>query len=356
MSPKTIWLLAVLVVCAYPAAASTYYVGTCKSGSFSTISAAVTAAPSGSTIMICAGQYTEQVIISKDLTLKGLNSSTADGGTGAVIFPPDTLQTTTSPIFGFNKNPILGGPIAPVIWVTAGTVTIENVFVTNKGDSPCPGNTKTVGFYYATGASGTLNHVGFFPNDMCAVGIWAENASFTHTAVTVENSYSAAGIVAASLLLQDGTLTVTIKGNQVFPTSPDGTYGIYLHSVSGIVDTNLVSGPRVSLGALTYGTAILDDGVAQTDVTISGNTIQEDGYQLLVGTLYSSGIVLTVDGAKVKSNKISGLQYGIDVGCHAGTVSGNTISNVNYGLANAPAGSTGVNTFYNVMGKFFGSC
>jgi hypothetical protein len=34
--------------------------------------------------MICASQYTEQVIISKDLTLKGLNSSTADGGTGAI--------------------------------------------------------------------------------------------------------------------------------------------------------------------------------------------------------------------------------------------------------------------------------
>ncbi len=41
MSPKTVWLLSVLVVCAYPATASTYYVGTCKSGSFSTISAAL---------------------------------------------------------------------------------------------------------------------------------------------------------------------------------------------------------------------------------------------------------------------------------------------------------------------------
>src|ERR1700722_8323890 len=127
----TIWLSAIALafVCAYPAAASTYYVGTCKSGSFSTISAAVTAAPSGSTIMICAGQYTEQLIISKDLTLKGLNSSTAEGGAGATIFPPLIMQTTTSPIFSFNKNPVLGGTFAPVIWVTAGTVTIENVFV-----------------------------------------------------------------------------------------------------------------------------------------------------------------------------------------------------------------------------------
>jgi hypothetical protein len=245
--------MALAFVCTYPAAASTYYVGTCKSGSFSTISAAVNSpsvAP-GSTIMICAGQYTEQLIISKDLTLKGLNSSTADGGADATIFPPLTMQTTTSPIFSFNKNPVLGGTFAPVIWVTAGTVTIENVFV-NCAVEACDGSIypKVAGFYYATGASGTLNHVRFFHGGSAgansAVGIWTENASFTNTAVTIENSSSSAGIVAASLLVPDGTLTVTIKGNQVFPTSPDGTYGIYLHSVSGTIESNLVSGPRVS--------------------------------------------------------------------------------------------------------------
>jgi hypothetical protein len=230
MSPKTIWLLAALVVCSYPAAAGTYYVSASKSGSFSTISAAVNSlnvAP-GSTILICAGQYTEQVIISKDLTLKGLNSSTADGGTGAIILPPEIVPTTTDSIFSFLKNPILGGTIAPIVWVTAGTVTIQDVFVSCVSQV-CSDYPKMVGFYYATGASGSLNHVGFFDGGggTSAVGIWAENASFTHTALTVENSYSSAGIIAASLLLTDGTLTVTIKGNQVFPTSPDGTYGIY---------------------------------------------------------------------------------------------------------------------------------
>jgi hypothetical protein len=357
----TIWLstIALAFVCAYPAGASTYYVGTCKSGSFSTISAAVdspSVAP-GSTIMICPGQYNEQIIISKDLTLKGLNSSTADGGSGAIILPPIPLQTTTSPIFSFNKNPILGGTIAPVIWVTGGTVTIENVFV-NCEAYACVIYPKIVGFYYATGASGTLNHVGFFDGGNSAVGIWAENASFTHTAVTVENSSSSAGIVAASLLLQNGTLTVTIKGNYVFPTSPDGTYDIYLYSVSGTVETNFVSGPRVPPGGAPSNAAILDDGgAASTDVTISGNTVQVVNVPVIQSsTLYTSGIVVDVDGAKVTSNNISGGQYGINVGCHAGVVSGNTISGALYGLANASAGSTGVNTFYNVIGKFFGSC
>jgi hypothetical protein len=356
MSPKTIWLLAVLVVCSYPATASTYYVGTCKTGSFATIGAAVKTVPAGSTILICAGQYSEQVIISKDLTLTGLSSS-PNGATGAVIANAPTPQTTTSPIFAFNENPILGGTIAPVIWVTAGTVTIQNVFVTSTTAEYCPNPTitKTVGFYYATGASGTLNHVGFF-GQSCGVGIWAENASFTPTAVTVENSYSAAGIVAGSLPnLVDGTLTVTIKGNQVFPTSPDGSYGIYLYGVSGTVETNFISGPRSYDGNALSGTAIWDDGNAQTDVTISGNTIQVVVDTLVDPILYT-GILSNVDGATIKGNKISGPQYGIYVTCHAGTVSGNTISYAGLGIIGVPAAYLGVNTFYNTGTKILGGC
>jgi pectin methylesterase-like acyl-CoA thioesterase len=81
MSSKTIWLLFVLAVCAYPAAASTYYVGTCKSGSFATISAAVNSssvAP-GSTVEVCPGTYNEQVIISKPLTLRGITANNSSG-------------------------------------------------------------------------------------------------------------------------------------------------------------------------------------------------------------------------------------------------------------------------------------
>jgi hypothetical protein len=342
MSPKTIFLLAVLVVCAYPAAASTYYVGSCKSGSFPTISAAVKAAPAGSTILICAGNYSEQVIISKDLTLNGIASST---GVGAFIVAPTSMQTTTSPIDALNKY---FGLIAPVIWVTGGNVNIQNVLVSVLGHAPCP--PRTVAFYYATGASGTLNHVASF-GDACSVGIWAENASFTPAAVTIENSTSNQGIVAGSLLLQNGTLTVTIKNNQVFPIAPEGIYGIYLYSVSGTVETNFVSGPRWSSNESgpsgLSGFAIFDDGVAQTDVTISGNTIQVNESSETQDFFYW-GIAVNVDGATVKSNKISGAHYAIGLYCNAATVSGNTISNADYGIMELPAGFTpGVNTFYN---------
>jgi len=352
MSPKTIWLLAVLVVCVYPAAASTYYVGPCKSGSFSTIGAAVTTVPPGSTIMICPGLYSEQLIISKDLTLKGMDSSAADGGNGVQIYPVGSPQTTSSAIFTLYE---LKGAIAPVIWVTAGTVNIQNVSVQSLADSSslCLG-LKTVGFFYASGASGTLNHVGYFGfgND-CQIGIWAENATSARTAFTVENSFSAAGIIAGSLdILGNTTLTVKIAGNQVLPTAPYGSFGIYLYGLTGTVETNFISGPRVVEGGdPDSGDAILVDGQPYpTDVTISGNTIQTNNNYLVFKGPNGYGIVVNVDGVTVKGNKISGPVYGIDMNCHTGTVSGNTISFTEYGIS-ATAGSIGVNTFYNTASK-----
>ncbi|MFZ1160068.1 MAG: hypothetical protein WAO10_19950, partial [Candidatus Sulfotelmatobacter sp.] len=338
-----------------------YYVGSCKSGSFSTISAAVKAAPAGSTIMICPGYYSEQVIISKDLTLKGLDSSAADGAAGAYIATPTSMQTTTSPIYELNDH---FGPLAPVIWVTAGTVNIQNLAVHGYAGAGCP--ERIVGFYYATGASGTLNHVGFF-GDGCGVGIWAENASFAQTAVTIENSSSAAGIVAGSLLLQNGTMAVTIKGNQLFPTSPDvnyGIYGIFLYSVSGTVEGNFISGPRFADGNASEApyplsvTGIFDSGGSPTDVTISGNTIQvnNDRTELYNYNTGDIGVLVNVGGATVKSNKISGVNTGIFFNCYAATVSGNTISNSYFGLFYVPPGFTGANTFYNVLVKTATDC
>jgi hypothetical protein len=350
MSPKTICLLVVLAVCSYPAKASTYYVGSCKSGSFSTISAAVSAAAAGSTIMICAGNYSEQVIISKDLTLEGLDSATQ---AGAYFQAPGSMLTTTSPIKALAGY----GPLAPVIWVTGGTVDIQNVFVDVEfGNSPCP--PRTVGFYYTTGASGTLNHVAAIGSS-CGVGIWAENDSYTPTAVTIENSISNQGIFAGSPLVTNGTLTVTIKNNQVFPISPEGFFGIYLYSVSGTVESNFISGPRwsssqerlVPLG----GFAIENDGVPQTDVTISSNTIQVSD-NLEDNDASFSGIATTVEGATIKSNKIWGAYVGIELNCNSATVSGNTISNAFLALSDPPAGFTGANTFYNTIEKTLSTC
>jgi hypothetical protein len=62
----------VLAVAAQPLVATTYYVGTCKTGAFGSIQTAVNTVPAGSIIDVCPGTYAEQVIISKGLTLQGV--------------------------------------------------------------------------------------------------------------------------------------------------------------------------------------------------------------------------------------------------------------------------------------------
>jgi len=365
-SAKTIWLLVALAACNFPLAAQTFYVGTCKSGSFPTISAAVNSSSvtPGSTIKICAGVYTEQVIISKDLTLQGLDGisnvleSNPGGGSGAILESPGSFEVTFSPVF---SNRFLSRiEIAPIIWVTAGTVNIQNVSVLGTGVAlPCCAT--EVGFYYASGASGTLNHVGFLDQAQApAVGIWAENANNSQTSVTIENSYSYAGIVAGSSV--PGKLAVKITGNQVSLAQPEEDSflilfdGIYVYQVSGTVEANFIS----ERGPADAGDAGIEvDGNAATDVTISGNSIQTtnpwDPGDLVHVEDDWTGIIIDVDGATIKSNKISGAGVGINMGCHAATVSGNTIMLALSAFQNVPKGFTGVNSLFNNMYNNFDS-
>src|ERR1700685_1901384 len=74
-------LLASIVIGAHNLAAATIYVGSCgpaKTKSYTTIQQAVNASPAGSTILVCPGNYPEQVTIQKDLSLVGVESGTAD--------------------------------------------------------------------------------------------------------------------------------------------------------------------------------------------------------------------------------------------------------------------------------------
>jgi hypothetical protein len=58
------------------------------------------------------------------------------------------------------------------------------------------------------------------------------------------------------------------------------------------------------------------------------------------------GIVVASDEVSVKSNKISGPECGIDLGCHVGTVSGNTINRSILGLIDVSSAFSGSNTLH----------
>src|SRR4029077_8561447 len=100
------------------AVTQTFFVGTCRIGAFSSISAAVGAVPPGSIVNVCAGTYSEQVVISQALTLQGIFD---DNSTQVVLtIPSGGLKTTSS---------INIGSISAQIQVTAGPVNISNITV-----------------------------------------------------------------------------------------------------------------------------------------------------------------------------------------------------------------------------------
>ena len=142
--------------------AKTVVVGpaTCQPGGahYSTIQAAVNAVQllSGSTVLVCAGTYPEQVVITSTLILKG----PTDGSGPAVITVPagGLLPNAVSPRFG---------PVAAQVLVAnASTVKVLDIAVNGAGGTcPTPGANQTVGIQYLNvGLPADINGGGLIPN------------------------------------------------------------------------------------------------------------------------------------------------------------------------------------------------
>jgi hypothetical protein len=324
-------LILAVFVSAHPTLASTYYVGSCKSGSFSSISAAVGAVPAGSTILVCPGIYAEQVEITKALTLKGISSG--NSGQAIIAIPGSGLTTTTSIFFGPS--------VAPQLWVTAGPVDISNITVDGTGAS-CYGGW-LVGIFYQTGSSGILNEVADrnqTPN-FCGIGILAEDGSGTSESVTIENSSvhntSGYGIVAI------GSLVPTIKSNSV---NAAGSEGILASGTSGEITLNVVANSQI------YGIVAADGSVSVFSNTVVNSPYgiaTQGGVSVKSNKIFQSstnGVYVYSGSATIENNDIAEGGVGIEFSCNTATVTHNTINDVTTGLDQVPAGDSGSNTFF----------
>jgi pectin methylesterase-like acyl-CoA thioesterase len=185
---------AVLAACgglsASAAFAATVTVGNCQGSSpYSSIQAAVNAVPPASTVNVCPGDYFEQVIIAKALTLQGIAAGNAEA---AVIFPPTAglTQSTTSLV------PSDGGfPLAAGIFVSGAiNVKLSNLTVDGSDNDVETCGLSVIGILYQN-ASGTVNEVvarnqtlPAFTGCQTGIGIYVQSGAGGKSTVTVSNS------------------------------------------------------------------------------------------------------------------------------------------------------------------------
>jgi hypothetical protein len=329
--------------------ASTVQVGTCTTGlqSFSTISAAVSSVPSGSTVEVCPGTYAEQVTITLPLTLAGVTSGTAN----------QVLITVPSAGLVQNAVSMFGESVAAQVLVEAGPVNITNITVDGTGgDMSC--TNWLAGIFYGSGSSGTVNRVRASNqiDSTCGVGIWAENANTPGESVTVQNStvynVDSAGIFAGSGTTP--TLSANLNDNVVNASA--AVAAIDSDSVNGQVNGNDISNSvfgvydisRIHvqtnriIGATTAGIYMANGGTA------SGNKVSFSG----------EGVLLGASGATLSNNTImSSTTAGVELGCFSATLNGNLINDAPIGVDAAPTTvALGSTTFANTATTFTNGC
>jgi hypothetical protein len=376
------------------AQAATVVVGTCKPGvQYPTISAAVAGAPTGSTIDVCPGTYSEQVIVKRNFTIIGIAVGTADS---AVVLPPSGGLVT-------NGSDIFGNPVAPQIFVQDAVVTISHLTVDGTGNNLAGCGAPTLEGIYYQNSSGTITdnvvrnqyQTDFADFGGCQNGLAINVESLTdNSAVTISNnfvqSYQKNGITAtgAATGSTGPGPNVTIMSNYIVglganalnwgPAAPAAENGIQFgFGASGKITTNVViddiwppdtsSQPgNAASGILIFasaGISVLNNDVGSTQFGIVADTDSTfgpaDGTIItgnkVTGTQIFDAIDLCSNGDTATGNFLFGnTESGIHADSSCGgtgtgeTIKGNTISGSCAGVLNGGGGAIGSNTYLNV--------
>jgi hypothetical protein len=308
--------------------AATVVVGTCRTGrSFTTIQAAVDAAPSGSTIDVCPGTYPEQVVIeAKTLTLVGILSGTNDA---AILVPPAGGLMITGTRIG-------GRAVAAQILVQDSTgVTISHLTVDGSGNALIGCLTNPIGIYFKNSSGRIIdsvarNQILDSRDQGCQVGLGIDvESNLGNPAVTVSNNsvhnYQKNGITAGGPGTGGGP-TMAISSNTVVgigATPLIAQNGIQIgFGATGKVTGNTVADDIYTGTMPAGGTGILV--YASTGVTASGNSVHSTQFGIATVTDQIDG---TADNAIITANHIGGTQEfdAIDLCSSVNTVHSNSI-------------------------------
>lgn len=311
---------------------------------FSTIQEAVDAAPRGSTINVLEGTYEEELVLDKDLTLKG------EGADGTIIKAPPTLTPFARDTR--NENPVVAGvqvtngasvavsgftmegptpcnvTAAGMRVVKAATLELTNSSVTRMQPEDCPPGTSigqgvVIGlppFFEIEGQRGSLGHgtvtnvrIDRYKDTGITVagppGGSPSTATISHNVVTGGTQIPVAQVgiqlaPAAKVQVTDNT----IRGNVCTLPSPRcGPDPVNQEQSKGILALNFPTGQNV---AELSNNRVSDNDVgiyqlaAPNCCTISENTLQKNRF---------FGIVIRDGDGATQENTISGGEVGIGV-------------------------------------------
>ncbi len=263
----------------------------CPTATFTTIQAAVNAAPNGATIRVCAGLYKEQVTITKPLAINGDN--------GAIVMPTGVVTNSTSLASG--------NPIAAVI------------LVSNSSDTDLSGLT-------VDGANNGITGCG--PN---LIGIYYRNASGNVQNNTVRNMklssalngcQSGLGIFVQSGL---GTSKVTVDTNSVHDFQKNGITGNEV-GTDVTIKNNVVTGLGPTTGAAQNGIQIAFGATGTVDGNVSANHVWSPCADANTCTVaFATDILILSDRVEIAHNITGRSQGGIFVQANNAKVHDNTV-------------------------------
>jgi len=324
---------------------------TSYSAHYTTIQAAVNAAPSGATINICPGNYPEQITIGTPLTLKGVTNLSANAGAAVITMPPLANWISNGCQFG------VGCPSAVQVLVQAANVNFTDVGVDGTNSVlGCNAITATVGIGYNPGSSGTLNRVAVRnQNEQTGSGGYCGQGSGIASAgasVTVENS-SIRGFDSIGFFDEGGTMVVKTS------------------AFSGVGGSSLCVATSTSTAQVNNNTLACTNGVfVGKSTTVSGNTITAlgglgiscptifpcTGLNITGNTIAGSSAAgiylqrqLPSGGNTITCNNISGAGIAIaDIFGLNDAITQNTINDAQYGIVGITGNNVSGNTFFNV--------
>jgi nitrous oxidase accessory protein NosD len=296
---------------------------------------AINSASPGAVICVGPGIFSEQLTISKPLTLVG-------AGMLSTIIKPNSVSKTAT-------DPDSGAPQAPIILVSSTTgVNIEDLTVDGSAITWTTGcSLESIGILFL-GASGAITstevtniNLGNAALYGCQTGnaIFVQSPSGKTSAVSITDNtvtnYQKNGITC-----NDAGTSCTISDNKVSPLAAAEPYiasnGIQIaFGAIGSITGNTITGDECTLANYctndliteAQGTGILTYRAGSSGVTISGNTLSTNDIAIAL-YLDTSGTI-SPTGNTILSSKY----YGIVIYDESQSILGNTISNTPVGIA-----------------------